>query len=122
MIASAALQTAIEAKDMEIAALNKEMAQVNEQIKTYMGRVETVPAGARQYGDLLREKDIAKAKYVNLDNQPAKGADRAGHGRPQAGRDAGTAGSAFAAAQSDGAEAPSDHFDRRGGRACCSGS
>ena len=66
------LQTAVEAKDMEIAALNKDMTRVNEQIKTYMGRVETLPAGERQYGDLLREKEIARGKYVNLETSLQK--------------------------------------------------
>jgi succinoglycan biosynthesis transport protein ExoP len=66
------LQTAVETKDMEAASLNKELNRINEQIKTYMGRVETVPAGARQYGDLLREKEIAKQKYVNLDTNLQK--------------------------------------------------
>jgi polysaccharide chain length determinant protein (PEP-CTERM system associated) len=61
------LQTAIEGKDLEIAGYNKEIARVNEQIHLFAGRVETVPAGARQYGDLLREKEIARAKYVDLD-------------------------------------------------------
>jgi chromosome segregation ATPase len=61
------LQTAVEAKDMEIAALNKDLQKVNESIKTYMGRVETIPAGSRQYGDLIREQQIAKVNYVNLD-------------------------------------------------------
>jgi polysaccharide chain length determinant protein (PEP-CTERM system associated) len=61
------LQTGIEAKDMEIASLNKEMTRVNSQIQTYMGRVENVPAGERQYGDLQREKEIARQKYVALD-------------------------------------------------------
>jgi len=66
------LQTAVEAKDMEIASLNKEMARVNEQTKVYMGRVETLPAGERQYGDLLRDKEIAKATYVKLDGDLQK--------------------------------------------------
>jgi polysaccharide chain length determinant protein (PEP-CTERM system associated) len=66
------LQTAVEAKDMEVASLNKDMARVNEQTKLYMGRVETLPAGVRQYGDLLRERDIAKAKYVSLDTNLQK--------------------------------------------------
>jgi len=61
------LQTAIETRDMEVANLNKDMARVNEQIRLYMGRVETLPAGERQYGDLLRDKEIAKAKFVKLD-------------------------------------------------------
>lgn len=66
------LQTAVETKDMEAASLNKELSRVNAQITTYMGRVETVPAGARQYGDLLREKEIAKQKYVNLEGNLQK--------------------------------------------------
>jgi len=66
------LQTAVEAKDMEVAALNKDMARVNEQIRLYMGRVETLPAGERQYGDLLRERDTAKLKYVNLETNLQK--------------------------------------------------
>jgi succinoglycan biosynthesis transport protein ExoP len=61
------LQSAVEAKDMEVSALNKDLSRVNEQIRTYMGRVETLPAGERQYGDLLRDKEIAKQKYVKLD-------------------------------------------------------
>ncbi len=65
-------QSAVEAKDMEIATLNKDLQRVNEQIRTYMGRVENLPAGARQYGDLLREREIAKAKYVSLDQNLQK--------------------------------------------------
>lgn len=66
------LQSNIEAKDLEVAGYNKQIAQVNEQIKLYGSRVETVPAGAREYGDLLREREIAKEKYVTLDNNLAK--------------------------------------------------
>jgi succinoglycan biosynthesis transport protein ExoP len=66
------LQTAVEAKDMEAASLNKDITRVNDQIKTYMGRVETLPAGERQYGDLLREREIAKQKYVKLDTDLEK--------------------------------------------------
>ncbi|MGA3188139.1 MAG: Wzz/FepE/Etk N-terminal domain-containing protein [Bryobacteraceae bacterium] len=66
------LQTNIEAKDLEIAAYNKEMTRINDQIKMYAGRVETVPAGAREYGDLLREKEIARNKYVGLDQNLQK--------------------------------------------------
>jgi polysaccharide chain length determinant protein (PEP-CTERM system associated) len=66
------LQTAVEAKDMEITNLNKEVLKTNDQIKTYMARVETIPAGQRQYGDLIREREIAKAKYVGLDSNLEK--------------------------------------------------
>lgn len=60
-------QANIEAKDLEISNLNKEMSHLNDQTKVYMGRVETLPAGVRQYGDLVRDRDLAKAKYVKLD-------------------------------------------------------
>jgi polysaccharide biosynthesis transport protein len=63
------LQTSIEAKDLEIAGYNKEVGRLNDQIRLYSGRVETVPAGARQYGDLLREKEIARTKYVDMDTK-----------------------------------------------------
>jgi succinoglycan biosynthesis transport protein ExoP len=67
-----ATQAAIEAKDMEIAGYNKQMAVANEAVRNYSGRVETIPAGAREYGDLLREKEIAREKYVKLDENLQK--------------------------------------------------
>jgi len=66
------LQAAIEAKDMEVAGYTKQMQQTNEAIKNYAGRVETVPASFREYGDLLREKEIAREKYVKLDENLQK--------------------------------------------------
>lgn len=66
------VEAAIEAKDMEAAGYSKQMTQVNEAIKMYARRVETVPAGAREYGDLLREKEIAREKYIKLDENLQK--------------------------------------------------
>jgi hypothetical protein len=66
------LRSSIEAKDLEVAGFNKQMGQLNESIKNYSGRVETIPAGAREYGDLLREKEIAREKYVKLDENLQK--------------------------------------------------
>jgi polysaccharide chain length determinant protein (PEP-CTERM system associated) len=63
------LQASIEAKDLEVVGYNKEMKRVNDAIANYSSRVETVPAGARQYGDLLREKEIARNKYVEYDTK-----------------------------------------------------
>jgi polysaccharide chain length determinant protein (PEP-CTERM system associated) len=65
-------QAAIEAKDMEAAGYAKQMAQASEAIKNYSGRVETVPASFREYGDLMREKEIAREKYVKLDENLQK--------------------------------------------------
>lgn len=66
------VQAAIEAKDMEIAGYTKQMTQASEAVRSYSGRVETIPAGAREYGDLLREKEIAREKYVKLDENLQK--------------------------------------------------
>lgn len=66
------LQAAIEAKDLEVAGYNKQMGQASEAIRNYSGRVETVPASFREYGDLLREKEIAREKYVKLDENLQK--------------------------------------------------
>lgn len=60
-------QSAIEAKDVEIAEFNQQLKRANDQIKAYQARIETVPLGERQYGDLLRERDLAKEKYMKLD-------------------------------------------------------
>ncbi|HVO99431.1 MAG TPA: Wzz/FepE/Etk N-terminal domain-containing protein [Bryobacteraceae bacterium] len=61
------LSAAVEAKEQEVAGYNKDIKQINDQINKYAALVQTVPAGARQYGDLLREREIAREKYVRLD-------------------------------------------------------
>ena len=66
------LNAAVEAKDQEVASNNREITKVNAEIGRYSGRVETVPAGAREYGDLIREREIAKEKYVRLDTNLQK--------------------------------------------------
>ena len=66
------LQSAIEAKDMEIQEYNKELKSASDNIKVYQSRMETVPLGEKQYGDLLRDRDIAKAKYVEMDQKLAR--------------------------------------------------
>jgi len=63
------VQSSIEAKDLEVQQYNKEMKRANDAIKSYEGRLESVPLGEKQYGDLLRDRDIAKQKYVELDEK-----------------------------------------------------
>jgi succinoglycan biosynthesis transport protein ExoP len=66
------LNAQVEAKDLEISNYNKESQKINSAIGMYAARVETVPAGTRQYGDLLREREIAREKYVRLDQNLQK--------------------------------------------------
>ncbi|MGD1091768.1 MAG: hypothetical protein ABSB35_07215 [Bryobacteraceae bacterium] len=68
------LQSSVEAKQMEIDQTNKDIKKINESIKGYQSRLETVPLGQKMYGDLLRDREIAKQKYVELDEKLARAA------------------------------------------------
>lgn len=60
------LQSAMEARDLEMEEYNKELKRANEAIKAYQGRIETVPLGEKQYADLLRDRDLTKEQYMDL--------------------------------------------------------
>ena len=57
---------------------------VTEMMRGYQSRVETLPLGEKEYSDLLRDRDIAKEKYVDLDAklQKAQIAHVATYSRP----------------------------------------
>jgi polysaccharide chain length determinant protein (PEP-CTERM system associated) len=59
-------QNQIEAKELEVEQYAKEMKRANEKAKGFQGLLETVPLGQKQYGELLRDREIAKLKYVEL--------------------------------------------------------
>lgn len=61
------LQSLLEGKDMEIQEFVRELKKSHEAAKAYQARVETVPMGEKQYGELTRDRDIAKSKYMDLD-------------------------------------------------------
>jgi len=63
------LQSSIEAKDLEIQEYNKQMKSANDAMKAYQGRIETIPMGEKEYGDLLRDRDMAKQKYEDLETK-----------------------------------------------------
>jgi protein tyrosine kinase modulator len=62
-------QSAIEVEKQEIDGYNRQLKQTNDAIKTFQGRIETVPLGEQEYGDLLRERDMAKQKYEDLNSK-----------------------------------------------------
>lgn len=66
------LQSTSEAKDLEAQEDAKELKQATDAIRGFESRIETVPLGEQEYGDLLRDRDIAKQKYVDLDERLAK--------------------------------------------------
>jgi succinoglycan biosynthesis transport protein ExoP len=65
-------QSAIEAKNMEIEQNNKEIKKTSESIKGYQSRLDTVPLGQKLYGELLRDREIARQKYVEQDEKLAR--------------------------------------------------
>ncbi len=60
------IQTHIKAADLEAAGLAREVAAVNQSIKQYQSRVESVPVGEKEYNDLVRDRDLAKIRYQEL--------------------------------------------------------
>jgi len=66
------IQSLIEAKDLEISEYNKDLKRANDSMKNYQARIETVPLGEKQYGELLRDRDIARQRYVEMDQKLEK--------------------------------------------------
>jgi polysaccharide chain length determinant protein (PEP-CTERM system associated) len=60
------MQASVEAKDLEIQNAQKEMKRVSDSVRSYQGRIENVPLGEKQYAELLRDRDLAKAKVIDL--------------------------------------------------------
>jgi uncharacterized protein involved in exopolysaccharide biosynthesis len=60
------IQSALESKDIEIETANRDLKRTNESVRSYQGRIESVPIGERQYGDLIRDREVAKDKYLGL--------------------------------------------------------
>jgi polysaccharide chain length determinant protein (PEP-CTERM system associated) len=65
-------QSQIEGKDLEIQEYAKQLKDVNDHIKLYQGRLEIVPLGEKQYGELLREREMAKEGYEDLQGKVSK--------------------------------------------------
>lgn len=70
--ASSQVQSAIEAKDLEIADANKAIKRAGDMIKLYTTHIEEVPLGEKEYDDLLREQAIKKEEYLELQGRLEK--------------------------------------------------
>jgi uncharacterized protein involved in exopolysaccharide biosynthesis len=68
------IQTQIKANSLEEKQINHEIAEVNGLLKTYQARIEQVPAGEKEYADLVRDRDMAKQRYEELDIKREKSA------------------------------------------------
>jgi uncharacterized protein involved in exopolysaccharide biosynthesis len=66
------MQSLIEAKDIEIADLNREIKHTNAEIGMVQSRLDAAPIGNKEYADLLRDREIAKQKYIDADDKLSK--------------------------------------------------
>ena len=65
-------QTAIRSRELEIEEYDRQIKQNQSQIDKLNAQIGATPLGELQYGDLVRERDMAKAKYVDLDTRMGK--------------------------------------------------
>jgi polysaccharide chain length determinant protein (PEP-CTERM system associated) len=68
------LQTQLKANGMEAQQIDKELQSVNASVRTYQGRVADSPVGNQQYAELIRDRDLAKQKYQELEGKRQKSA------------------------------------------------
>ncbi|HWF48085.1 MAG TPA: GNVR domain-containing protein [Bryobacteraceae bacterium] len=61
------LKTALQANKMEAHQIAKEIDDVNVEVKQYQNRMISVPAGETEESELIRDRDLAKAKYQDLE-------------------------------------------------------
>ena len=61
------LQSAIHSRDLEVEDDDKQIKQTQSQVAKLEAQIGAAPLGEQQYGDLLRERDMAKTKYMDLD-------------------------------------------------------
>ena len=54
------------AKDLEMTQYDSQIKQIQANMNRIESQINAAPLGEQQYSDLLRERDLAKDKYVNL--------------------------------------------------------
>ncbi len=67
------LQSALEVKDMEIENYKKDLTSLSTGIKSLQGRIEGTPISEKQYQELLRDRDLARQRYQDLDGKKTRG-------------------------------------------------
>jgi polysaccharide chain length determinant protein (PEP-CTERM system associated) len=68
------LQTQLKANAMEGQQIEKELQSVSAAVRTYQARVADSPTGDQQYAELIRDRDLAKQKYQELEAKRQKSA------------------------------------------------
>ena len=63
------IEAEIAARDLDLRDHQKEMNRLNDAIKAYQSRIEGVPIGEKEYGDLIAERNMARTEYEDLSNR-----------------------------------------------------
>jgi polysaccharide chain length determinant protein (PEP-CTERM system associated) len=68
------LQTQLKANAIEGRQIEKELQAANASAKTYQGRLTDSPVGDQEYAELIRDRELAKQKYQELEGKRQKSA------------------------------------------------
>jgi uncharacterized protein involved in exopolysaccharide biosynthesis len=63
------IQGQIEAKDLEMQDLQKQSEHLSATIKNYQERIAGNPVGIKEYDELMRDRDLAKRDFEDLDKR-----------------------------------------------------
>jgi polysaccharide biosynthesis transport protein len=66
------LQTQLKANAMDAKLLNSDLASANAGLHAYESRMSGIPTGDKEYSDLLRDRDLAKQRYIDLEIKAEK--------------------------------------------------
>jgi uncharacterized protein involved in exopolysaccharide biosynthesis len=62
-----AIQTQLKANTLDAQRIRAESAQLQAQLNNLQSRITEIPAGEKQYADLLRERELARQRYTDLE-------------------------------------------------------
>jgi polysaccharide chain length determinant protein (PEP-CTERM system associated) len=62
-------QGVIQAKDLEMEDYKKQAKDAEATIRSYQARIEGIPVGIKEYDELIRERELAKREYEDLDRR-----------------------------------------------------
>ena len=64
-----AIKVQMKALDLQEAQTKRDIAKINGAIATFQARLQGIPAGEKEYADLVRDRDLAKQHYIDAENK-----------------------------------------------------
>ncbi len=68
------IQTQLKALDLDRQQYTKELDSVNAELRNFQSRLSGIPAGEKEYTDLINDRDLARAHYTELAQKQSKAA------------------------------------------------